>query len=38
MLILKDEQVLVTCFKAYSVEPVKSTKRLNNANGQITGN
>lgn len=38
MLILKDEQVLVTCFKAYSGEPVKGTKWLNKVNGLITGN
>lgn len=38
MLILKDEQVLVTCFKTYSGEPVKNTKRLNKVNSLITGN
>ena len=37
MLILKDEQVSVTCFKAYSGEPVKSTKRVNKVNDLITG-
>jgi hypothetical protein len=38
MLILKDEQVLVTSFKVYSEESVKITKRLNKVNALIIGN
>ena len=38
MLILKDEQVLVTSFKVYFEESVKSTKILNKVNALIIGN
>ena len=38
MLILKDEQVLVTSFKVYFEESVKSTKILNKVKALIIGN